>query len=86
MKTSNQQLPISNENLQNWQTKSPIFSTLRKVWQRLIASFIGNNELRIWQTYDHGNNWWHAYDPRTGRHTSVDSEAKMREWIEKRYS
>lgn len=36
MKTSNQQLPISNENLQNWQTKSPIFSTLRKVWQRLI--------------------------------------------------
>lgn len=59
---------------------------LKGILQRLLKFFIGGNELRIWQTYDRaGNNWWHAYDPVTGRHASVDSEAEMRVWIEQQY-
>ena len=56
------------------------------MWQHLLAILIKDNDLQIWQTSDSfGNNWWHAYDPATGRSTSVDSEADMRVWIEQRY-
>jgi len=85
MKSSNAQLPLSKEYRQKQQIKLKIISALRRAWQQLIESFVGSNELRIWQTYDcFGNNWWHAYDPVTGRYTSVDSEAEMRVWIEHR--
>ena len=62
-------------------------SGLKGIFQRLLKLFVGANDLRIWQTNDSlGNNWWHAYDPVTGRHTSVDSEAEMRAWIEQHYN
>lgn len=68
------------------QIQHPKSSGLKEILQRLLKFFVGGNQLRIWQTYDRaGNNWWHAYDPVTGRHTSVDSEAEMRSWIEQRY-
>jgi len=85
MKTCNEQFSLFNEHLHKQQIKVQRFSVLKRILQFLTASFIGSNELRIWQTYDRGNNWWHAYDPCTGCHTSVDSEAKMRAWIENRY-
>ncbi len=87
MKNSNFQFPLSNKYLQIQPKFSPIFSASTRCLKWIVSSFVGSNELRIWQTYDcFGNNWWHAYDPVTGHHTSVDSEAKMRAWIEKRYS
>jgi len=87
MANSKLYLPLSNEGSQNQQANSLIISILRTFWQYLLTSFIGSNELRIWQTYDcFGNNWWHAYDPITGRHTSVDSKAEMQAWIKKHYS
>ena len=68
------------------QTENLKFSGLKGIFQRLLKFFVGANDLRIWQTNDRlGNNWWHAYDPVTGRHTSVDSEAQMRTWIEQHY-
>lgn len=86
MKTSSSQLPASNQYLINRKIKLLIFSAFRRVSQGLIPKFIGSNELRVWQSYDRfGNNWWHAYDPVTGRHTSVNSEAELRVWIETRY-
>jgi hypothetical protein len=86
MKTSDTQLPLFNNIFQNLPIKLKIFSALRMTLQRLLESFVGGNDLRIWQTYDReGNNWWHAYDPVTGRYTSVDSEAEMQAWIKQHY-
>lgn len=63
-----------------------LLSGPKQILQRLMQLFVGGNDLRIWQTYDQfGNNWWHAFDPVTGRYTSVESEAEMRAWIEQRY-
>lgn len=59
---------------------------LKGFFQRLLQFFVGANDLRIWQTSDRlGHKWWHAYDPATGRRTSVDSETEMRAWIEQHY-
>lgn len=86
MKTSSQHLPLFNEHLQTWKIKSLIVSALRRLWQPLMESFVGSDELRVLQTYDRlGNNWWHAYNPATGRYTSVNSEAEPRTSIETRY-
>ena len=66
--------------------ESTFVSGLKQVLHYLVKAFVGGNELRIWQTYDNfGNNRWHAFDPVTGRHTSLDSEAEMRVWIERHY-
>ena len=66
--------------------KLGLLSRLKVIWQWMVQVFVGSNELRTWQTYDrYGNNWWHAYDPVTGRYTSVDSEAELRVWIEQHY-
>ena len=68
------------------EAKSGILAKLDGIWQWLQEVFVGGSELRIWQAYDrNGNNWWHAYDPLTGRHASVESEAEMRAWIEQHY-
>jgi len=69
------------------EVKKPTFlSGLNKILHRLMKIFVGSNDLRIWQAYDNfGNNWWHAYDPLTGRYTSVESELEMRAWIERHY-
>lgn len=86
MKTSNLEFHLTHEHLRSPKIKLPIIYILRRGWQRLIESFLGSNELQVWQTYDQfGNHWWHAYDPATGRHTSVVSEQELRTWIEKRY-
>ncbi len=86
MKPSNASLLLSNKHLKKHQIKFLVVSALKKIVQRITESFISSNELRIWQTYDRfGNNWWHVYDRLTGRHTSVDSEEKLRIWIEERY-
>lgn len=76
----------SQQYLQNQFLKTSINSTLSRMLERLLKSFIGSDELQVWQTKDcYGNNWWHAYDPVTSRHTVVDSEEQLRAWIEQRY-
>lgn len=86
MKTSQAQLPLPSQVLSKTSVKQLVSAAVKKVLQILVESFIGSNELRIWQTYDqYGNNWWHAYDPVTGRHTSVQTESELRAWIERRY-
>lgn len=86
MKPSDASLLLSNERLGKHQIKLPIVPELKKIVQRLTEILIGSNELQIEQTYDRfGNNWWHIYDPVTGRHAAVDSEEQLRTWIEERY-
>jgi len=57
------------------------------VWQRLGHSFTNNflpkAELQIQQLSDPaGNQWWYAYDPKTGKSVYADSDTEMRLWIE----
>lgn len=86
MKTCSPRLSLSKKHLQNWQIKLVIISALKRISEYLRESIVGRNELRVWQTSDHfGNQRWHAYDPVTGRHTTVNSEAELRAWIERRY-
>ena len=86
MKTSNARLTLHQEHLQKPQVGLAIIPILRKTLQHLLQTFIGSHDLRIWQSCDRfGKNWWHVYDPVTGKHTSVDSESQLREWIERRY-
>jgi hypothetical protein len=62
------------------------FSALKTIWQHFSTILTKSNELRVWQRTDRfGNTWWNAYDPATGRSTSVTSESEMRIWIEERY-
>lgn len=66
--------------------KSKFFSALKGIWQHLLTTLTNDNALQVWQTTDRfGNTWWNAYDPATGRSTSLASEAEMRVWIEERY-
>lgn len=66
--------------------KSKFFVPLKSAWQRLVNFLTTTNELQVWQSSDrHGNTWWNAYDPATGRSTKLSSEAEMRVWIEQRY-
>lgn len=86
MKTSNLLFDLSKRWVQQQPTKASIQSALLRVVNYLIIKLTEGNELQIWQTSDRcGNNWWHAYDPVTNRHTVVDSEAHLRAWIEQRY-
>ncbi len=58
-----------------------------EVLQYLIGFFIGNNNLRIWETYDDcGNNSWHIYDPISGNYNCVNSEMEMQAWIENHHN
>ena len=67
--------------------KSKFFSALNRIWQHLLTILTKDiNELQVWQTSDHlGNTWWNAYEPTTGRSTSLASDAEMRVWIEEGY-
>ncbi len=86
IKPSDASFLLPNERLEKHPIKFSIVPILRKIVQRLTEIFIESNELQIGQTYDRfGNNWWHVYDPVTGRHASVDSEEQLRAWIEERY-
>ena len=68
------------------QAKPRLLSGLSRVLDRLMKFLVTSNELRIWQTSDRfGNTLWNAYDPATGRSTSLDSEPELRAWIEERY-
>jgi hypothetical protein len=65
---------------------SKFLSALHRIWQHLLTILTKGNDLQVWQTSDRfGNTWWNAYDPATGRSTSLASEAEMRVWIEERY-
>ncbi len=84
MRASRAQLSLAS-NRPNQQIKLGILPILKRILRHLSRSLIGSNKLRIWQTYERGNNWWHAFDPLTGNHTSVNSQARLLAWIELNY-
>jgi len=63
-----------------------LFAICKTIWQYFIRTITSNNEVQVWQKTDrYGNTYWQAYDPKTGKSTSLGSEAEMRIWIEQRY-
>jgi hypothetical protein len=66
---------------------SYLFAFLKKYWLNLVRWLLDNNkEIQVWQKSDrHGNIYWKAYDPITGKSFSSGSEADISIWIEQRY-
>lgn len=67
-------------------TSFSLFNKTKAIGQRFVGILTCNYELQVWQKTDrYGNNYWQAKDPKTGKSTSLGSEAEMRIWIEQRY-
>ena len=63
-----------------------LFKKLQRVFQDAIRVLTRGHELQVWQKKDrNGNAYWQAFDPKTRKSTSLNSEAEMRIWIEQRY-
>ncbi|MGJ5673197.1 MAG: hypothetical protein ACR9NN_06230 [Nostochopsis sp.] len=59
---------------------------LRKIWQKLINYLVASQELQVRQKIDrHGNLYWQAYDPTTGKSFMSGSESDILAWIEQLY-
>ncbi|MCP6759762.1 MAG: hypothetical protein NHB32_13585 [Fischerella sp. CENA71] len=65
----------------------PFFpKNLRKIWQQIINYLVASQELQVKQKIDrHGNHYWQAYDPTTGKSFMSGSESDMLAWIEQLY-
>ena len=66
---------------------SYFFAGVKKKWQNFVMWLLDDNkEIQVWQKSDsHGNIYWKAYDPVTGKSFSSGSEADISMWIEQRY-
>jgi hypothetical protein len=71
--------------LQSNAERSPI-DWLNRLINGLIDNFVPKTELQIKKLSDtFGNEWWYAYDPKTGKSVYADSDSEMRLWIESNY-
>ena len=60
--------------------------SLKAILEKLIQALTRSHELQVWRKIDrNGNAYWQAFDPKTRKSTSLNSEAEMRIWIEQRY-
>lgn len=57
------------------------------IWQGFLKRLLADpQELQVYQKVDrHGNKFWQAYDPMTGKSFSSGSEADVSMWIEQLY-
>ncbi|MCU0569042.1 MAG: hypothetical protein MUF49_20880 [Oculatellaceae cyanobacterium Prado106] len=68
-----------NENAQ----PSGLIARWKQMWQFLTDYLFKGDELQVWQKCDrHGNTWWEAYDPVSGRSLSYATEQEVRMWLE----
>ncbi|MBD2434447.1 hypothetical protein H6G66_25910 [Fischerella sp. FACHB-380] len=69
-----------------YNSSSFFLKSLRKIWQTIVNYLVANQELKVWQKMDrHGNIYWQAYDPVTGKSFMSGSESDIRAWIEQIY-
>ncbi|MHC0062002.1 hypothetical protein ACWATR_03620 [Nostoc sp. UIC 10890] len=66
---------------------SNLWKSLHSLWKNLFKKLLENpNELQVFQKVDrHGNIYWQAYDPATGKYFSSGSQADVCMWIEQLY-
>ncbi|MBD2167265.1 hypothetical protein H6G04_23005 [Calothrix membranacea FACHB-236] len=75
----------------NRKFRSDIFKSVVQAFSDLCKNAIATitadpNELQVVQKLDrHGNTYWQAYDPATGKSFSSGSEADVSMWIEQLY-
>ncbi|MGF1939327.1 MAG: hypothetical protein RM347_034110 [Nostoc sp. ChiQUE02] len=66
---------------------SNFWESLHSLWKSFVKKLLADpNELQVWQKVDrHGNTYWQAYDPATGKSFSSGSQADICMWIEQLY-
>ncbi|WP_414519790.1 hypothetical protein [Nostoc sp. PCC 9305] len=64
-----------------------MWKSLHIIWESFVKKLLVDpNELQVWQKVDrHGNIYWQAYDPATGKSFSSGSETDVFMWIEQLY-
>jgi hypothetical protein len=68
------------------QKTSRFLSTLHQFWNLLIESMLTVGELKIRTSENKlGRIHWTIDDPLTGRRVYFNSEAEVREWLDRRY-
>ena len=65
--------------------QSRLLLGLKQIGSWLLKVLISGNEPRIWIHQSSTGKRWCAYDPITKHSVSLDSEAELRVWLEKRY-
>ncbi|MBD2214318.1 hypothetical protein H6G64_12950 [Calothrix sp. FACHB-156] len=82
---------ISSAKIFNRKFRSNIFTSVCQAFSDFCKNAIATitadpNELQVVQKLDrHGNTYWQAYDPATGKSFSSGSEADVSIWIEQLY-
>jgi hypothetical protein len=63
----------------------PRQSWLKALWQVVDIILLRDLEARVWQSTDPqtGRSRWHFYNPETGLTQHLNSEAEIRQWLEK---
>ncbi|MEH2068111.1 MAG: hypothetical protein V7K47_08085 [Nostoc sp.] len=66
---------------------SNFWESLYSIWKKFINQLLANpNKLQVTQKVDrHGNIYWQAYDPVTGKSFASGSEVDVSMWIEQLY-
>ncbi|MDZ8052219.1 MAG: hypothetical protein RMX68_030265 [Aulosira sp. ZfuVER01] len=63
-----------------------VCQALHGFWKNAIQTLLASDELEVIQKVDrHGNIYWQAYDPVTGKSFSSGSEVDVSMWIEQLY-
>jgi hypothetical protein len=66
--------------------KSSFASTMVRIWNLIVESLTTVNELKIDSLKSRsGSCYWAIHDPILGRRVFFDSEAEVREWLDRRY-
>ena len=66
--------------------QKPTESLVSRTFQALVATLSSGNDPQIKLKYSpSGHEYWHVYDPTTGKAETFATEADVRVWIEQRY-
>jgi hypothetical protein len=84
-----EQYPISFKeywDLESVSKKQEPASLISRIFQTLLAKLSSNNDPQIKLRYSpSGQEYWHVYDPTTGKAATFTAEADVRVWVEQRY-
>jgi hypothetical protein len=62
-------------------------SLIGRMWQALVAKLSSSTDPHIRLKYSpSGQEYWHVYDPMSGKAQTFTAEADVRVWLEERYS
>jgi hypothetical protein len=72
--------------LEGFSRKQKPESLVSRIFQTLIAKLSSSTEPQIKLRYSpSGHEYWHVYDPTTGKAATFTAETDVRVWLEQRY-